>query len=61
MLKHLEDDLQSASAAKKLSGREIKYVSRSVLRALDVLHEDGYVHTGQRLALYKFSDRITCF
>lgn len=53
VLKHLEDDLQSASAARKLSKREIKYVSRSVLQALNVLHEDGYVHTGQHYTLDK--------
>lgn len=46
VLKHLEDDLQTASAAKKLNGKEIKYVSRRVLQALSVLHEEGYVHTG---------------
>jgi serine/threonine protein kinase len=46
VLKHLEDDLQTASAAKKLSGKDIKYISRRVLQALSVLHEEGYVHTG---------------
>lgn len=46
MFNHLEDDLLTASNAKKLSGREIKYVSKSVLEALKVLHEGDYVHTG---------------
>ncbi|KKZ60399.1 hypothetical protein EMCG_00685 [[Emmonsia] crescens] len=45
VLKHLEDDLLTASNAEKLSGREIKYVSKRVLEALKVLHEDDYVHT----------------
>ncbi|KMU88548.1 hypothetical protein CIHG_06348 [Coccidioides immitis H538.4] len=45
VLKHLEDDLLTASNAKKLSRREIKYASKRVLEALKVLHEDGYVHT----------------
>jgi serine/threonine protein kinase len=47
VLKHLEDDLLTASGAKKLSGREIRYVSKRILEALKVLHEDGYVHTGR--------------
>lgn len=47
VLKHLEDDLQTASAARKLNGREIRYISKRVLNALKVLHESGYVHTGQ--------------
>ncbi|OJJ44254.1 hypothetical protein ASPZODRAFT_153735 [Penicilliopsis zonata CBS 506.65] len=45
VLKHLEDDLQTASAARKLNGKEIRYVSKRVLGALKVIHEDGYVHT----------------
>jgi serine/threonine protein kinase len=46
VLKHLETNLLAASNSKKLTGREIKYVSKGVLEALKVLHEDGYVHTG---------------
>lgn len=46
VLKHLDDDLLNASIKNNLSRREIKYVSRRVLEALRVLHEDGYVHTG---------------
>ena len=46
VLKHLDDDLLNASMKKNLTRREIKYVSRRVLEALRVLHEDGYVHTG---------------
>ncbi|KAJ9192486.1 hypothetical protein DTO164E3_8315 [Paecilomyces variotii] len=45
VLKHLEDDLWAASGSKKLSGREIRYVSKRILEALKVLHDDGYVHT----------------
>ena len=47
VLKHLDDDLLNASNTKKLNTREIKYVSKRILEALDVLHEAGYVHTGQ--------------
>ncbi|KAK2754807.1 hypothetical protein FQN54_006700 [Arachnomyces sp. PD_36] len=49
VLKYLETDLLTASNAKKLSGREIKYVSKRVLEALKVLHEDGYVHTDMKM------------
>lgn len=45
ILRHLEDDLLNASIQKPLSRKEIKYVSRAILEALNVLHEDGYVHT----------------
>jgi serine/threonine protein kinase len=50
VLKYLENDLLSASNAKRLSGREIRYVSKRVLETLKVLHEDGYVHTGRDYA-----------
>lgn len=46
VLKHLDDNLLNASATKDLSKEEIKYVARRVLEALDVLHKDGFVHTG---------------
>lgn len=45
VLKRLDDDLLRASATKKLTRPEVKYVTRRVLEALAVLHEDGYVHT----------------
>ncbi|KAF3404785.1 hypothetical protein DPV78_002497 [Talaromyces pinophilus] len=47
VLKHLQDDLMSASATKRLNGKQIRYVSKRVLKALKSLHEDGYVHAGQ--------------
>lgn len=46
VLRHLDDDVLHASAVKRFTGPEIKYVIRNVLEALQVLHEDGYVHTG---------------
>jgi tRNA A-37 threonylcarbamoyl transferase component Bud32 len=49
-LRHLDDDLLKASIKKTLNRRELKYVSRRVLEALSVLHEDGYVHTGRARA-----------
>ncbi|EPE24109.1 Protein kinase-like (PK-like) [Glarea lozoyensis ATCC 20868] len=45
VLKYLDDDLMRASAAKRLTTLEIKQVAKRVLEALNVLHEDGFVHT----------------
>ncbi|KKK18560.1 hypothetical protein ARAM_006260 [Aspergillus rambellii] len=56
VLKHLEDDLQTASATRKLNGRDIKYVSKMVLEALKVLHEDGYSGNGQRFTDVQLAD-----
>lgn len=47
VLKYLDDNLLDASNSKRLSRREIKYVSRRVLDGLKILHEAGFVHTGQ--------------
>jgi serine/threonine protein kinase len=46
VLEHLDDDVLHASAAKRLTHPEVKYVARKMLKALAVLHDDGYVHTG---------------
>jgi serine/threonine protein kinase len=48
VLKYLDDHLLNASVNKTLNRKELKYVSRRILEALKVLHEDGYVHTGKR-------------
>ncbi|KAK4034590.1 kinase-like domain-containing protein [Parachaetomium inaequale] len=45
VLKHLDDDLLQASNAKTLTRHEFKFVARRVLEALDMLHQDGFVHT----------------
>jgi serine/threonine protein kinase len=50
VLKHLEDHLLNASIKKTLNRKELKYVSRRILEALKVLHEDGYVHSGKDFA-----------
>jgi len=47
VLRHLDDNLLDASNATRLEKADIKLVARNVLVALDVLHERGYVHTGQ--------------
>ncbi|KAH9871716.1 hypothetical protein J1614_005972 [Plenodomus biglobosus] len=44
-LRWLESDLLDASNARTLNRRELKQVSRCVLEALRVLHDDGFVHT----------------
>ncbi|KAH7391169.1 STE/STE20 protein kinase [Phaeosphaeria sp. MPI-PUGE-AT-0046c] len=44
-LRHLQGDLLAASIERTLNRRELKYVSRCVLEALQTLHEDGFVHT----------------
>lgn len=46
VLKHLDDDLQNASNKQTLTRKELKFVSKRILQALSVLHDDGYVHTG---------------
>ncbi|PYI09289.1 kinase-like protein [Aspergillus sclerotiicarbonarius CBS 121057] len=45
VLKHLHDDLTRASKKQRLTRQEIKFVAQNVLQSLQVLHEDGYVHT----------------
>ncbi|GIK02312.1 hypothetical protein Aspvir_006361 [Aspergillus viridinutans] len=45
VLRYLEDHLLSSSIKKQLSRKELKHVARCILEALNVLHEDGYVHT----------------
>ncbi|KAF2278304.1 kinase-like protein [Westerdykella ornata] len=44
-LRYLECDLLDASIKKTLNRKELKHVSRCILEALKVLHDDGYVHT----------------
>jgi hypothetical protein len=47
ILKYLDSDLRVESAAKTLSRPEIKRVAKTVIGALQVLHQGGYVHTGE--------------
>ncbi|KAF2272540.1 STE/STE20 protein kinase [Westerdykella ornata] len=49
VLKYLDDHLLNASVKKALTRKEVKYVSRRVLEALALLHEDDYVHTDVKL------------
>lgn len=46
VLKYLDDNLLTVSGEKRLESSDLKVVARTVLQALAVLHEKGYVHTG---------------
>jgi hypothetical protein len=46
ILKYRDYDLTRASQKQKLTRQEIIYVAKNVPEALQVLHEDGYTHTG---------------
>lgn len=46
VLRYMDDDLLHASDNQRLNRREVKYVAKGVLKALAVLHEDGFVHAG---------------
>jgi serine/threonine protein kinase len=52
VLEYLEDHLLNASIKKTLNRKELKYVSRRILEALKVLHEEGCVHTGKTFTWY---------
>lgn len=49
VLKYLDDDLTRSSRKQRLTRPKTKYVAKNILEALQVLHEDGYVHTGTLL------------
>lgn len=46
VLRHLDHDLLQTIASRRPTRPEIKQVARSVINALQVLHEEHYVHTG---------------
>jgi len=47
VLRHLQSTLLQASIRQNLSRTELKYVCRGVLKALAVMHGEGYVHAGE--------------
>jgi len=61
MLRHLDDHLLKASIRQKLNRTEVKYVSKRILEALNILHEDGFVHTGMYLLSWQRSTHLTWF
>ena len=50
VLKHLDSTLsqQARSNQPPLNRKEIKCVSRGILEALKILHDDGFVHAGKQ-------------
>ncbi|OTA57507.1 kinase-like protein [Hypoxylon sp. EC38] len=49
VLKYLDTDLLTESKKKRLTRPEIKQVAKTILEALQVLHQDGLVHTDIKL------------
>ena len=47
VLEYLDDNLQDVCSRKRLEGSDVKVVARTVIEALAMLHENGFVHTGQ--------------
>ncbi|OJD14129.1 hypothetical protein AJ78_05504 [Emergomyces pasteurianus Ep9510] len=45
VLRRLDDHLLNASSSRKLTTHEVKYIAKRILKALKVLHGDGFVHT----------------
>ncbi|KAL3467200.1 putative serine/threonine protein kinase [Aspergillus heterothallicus] len=62
VLRRLDDHLLNASVKRTLSRKELKLVASSVLEALKVLHDDGYVHTGEnRFSEVQLGDLGSCY
>lgn len=59
-LRYLESDLLDSSIKRTLSRKEINFVSRRILEALKVLHDENYVHTGMHLSscLHLFLSKV---
>ena len=51
ILQHLDDNLLHASSVKTLRSSDVKFVAKRVLQAIQVLHEEGYTHTGMLIDL----------
>lgn len=49
VLRYLDADLLKESNKKRLSRQDIKNVAKAILLALEVLHQDGLVHTDVKL------------
>lgn len=47
VVEYLDDNLLDVCSRKRLGGSDVKVVARTGLEALAVLHENGFVHTGQ--------------
>ena len=47
VLEYLDHNLLNVCSRKRLESSDLKVVARTVLKALALLHENGFVHTGQ--------------
>ncbi len=47
VLEYLDDNLLDICSRKRVEGSDLKVVAQTVLQALVVLHEKGFMHTGQ--------------
>lgn len=47
ILEYMDDSLDDVCNGKGLESSDIKIVAHTILEALAVLHEHGFVHTGQ--------------
>lgn len=52
VMRWLDGDLLDATKDRQLASSEVKLVAKGVLEALQVLHADGFVHTGELAAYY---------
>lgn len=48
VLEYLDNHLLDVCGRKRLESPDVKIVARTVLEALAILHEKGFVHTGQK-------------
>jgi casein kinase II subunit alpha len=46
ILQHLDDNLLHASSVKTLTSSDVKFVTKRVLQAIQVVHQGGFTHTG---------------
>jgi hypothetical protein len=46
VLQYLDADLEQCSMEKRLNRKELKYVSKKILQALNILHDREFVNTG---------------
>jgi serine/threonine protein kinase len=60
VLKYLDADLMTESNTERLSRADIKQVGKSILGALQVLHGDGLVHTGNHSLGIRTPGLTTC-
>jgi len=47
VMRWLDSDLLDVTRRRQLASSEVKFVAKGVLEALQALHADGYVHTGE--------------